>query len=331
MRLYIRKDVAAQMWEYGSSPLAAIPPDPYEQGKIDLVSDLVIGSAGSEPSQFNSPRGMAIATDGSIYVADSRNHRIQHFSATGDYLNSWGSFADSSQGEAPLGSFNEPWGVAVAKDGSVFVSDTWNHRIQKFTADGKPVTAWGVFGQGNEKNGFYGPRGIAIDLKNRIYVADTGNNRVVIFDQNGGYLNQFGSSGVDSGQFSEPVDVFVDSNGLVYVTDTWNQRVQVFAPSTDLSEFLPVAGWNISGWYGTSNENKPYITVDQAGHVFITDPEGYRVIEFEDTSGRFLQTWGSYGTENGQFNLPSGLTGDAQGHIWVSDSGNNRIMRFTLP
>jgi predicted membrane-bound mannosyltransferase/sugar lactone lactonase YvrE len=331
MRLYIRKDLAAQMWEYGSSPMAEIPPDPYEQGKIDLVSDLTIGSAGSEPGLLNAPRGLAVAPDGSIYVADSRNNRIQHYSPAGEYLSGWGAFANSSQGEAPLGSFNEPWGVAVAKDGTVFVSDTWNHRIQKFSPDGKPVIAWGVFGQSNEENGFYGPRGIAIDPEGRIYIADTGNNRVVIYNQDGDYIAQFGSPGVESGQFSEPVDVFVDSNGLIYVTDTWNQRVQVFAPSADMSEFLPVANWSISGWYGASNENKPYITVDQAGHVYITDPEGYRVIEFEGTSGRFLQTWGSYGTESGQFNLPSGIAADSQGYIWVSDSGNNRIMRFSVP
>jgi predicted membrane-bound mannosyltransferase/sugar lactone lactonase YvrE len=331
MRLYIRKDVAAQMWEYGSSPVVEIPPDPYEQGKIELVADLIIGSAGSDPGQLNSPRGLASAPDGSIYVTDSRNHRIQHFSSNGEFINGWGTFEDSSQGEPALGAFNEPWGVAVSKDGSVFVSDTWNHRIQKFTADGKPIKTWGVFGQSADVNGFYGPRGLAISPDGNLYIADTGNNRIVVYDQNGNFLSEFGGPGVDAGQFSEPVDVFVHEDGLVYVTDTWNQRVQLFAPSADLSEFLPVASWSVAGWYGGSNENKPYITVDQEGHTFITDPEGYRVIEFDSTGGNFIQTWGSYGTESGQLNLPSGVAIDSEGRIWVSDSGNNRILRFTLP
>ena len=331
MRLYIRKDVAAQMWEYGSSPVVTIPPDPYEQGKIELVPDMSIGTAPNQSGLLSAPRGLSFAPDGSLYVADSRNNRIQHFSSDGTLLGTWGSFADISQGEAPLGTLNEPWGVAVAKDGSVFVSDTWNHRIQKFSADGKPLMAWGKFGQSTDENGFYGPRGLAIDKEGRLYVADTGNNRIVIFEQDGKYISQFGSPGTEVGQFSEPVDVFIDDNGLVYVTDTWNQRVQVFSPTTDLSQFNPVATWNISGWFGTSNENKPFITVDQPGHVFVTDPEGYRVLEFDGTSGKFIQTWGSYGTEGGQLNLPTGITVDAQGHIWVSDSGNNRILRFTVP
>ena len=331
MRLYIRKDLASQMWEYGSSPLSSIPPDPYEAGKIDLSPDLKIGSTGAEPGQLNAPRELALAPDGSLYVADSRNNRIQHYSSDGTYINGWGSFKDQTQGEAQLGTFNEPWGIAVSKDGSVFVSDTWNHRIQKFSADGKPLTSWGRFGQSTDELGFYGPRGLAFDPEGRLYVADTGNNRISIFDQNGKFISSFGTPGTDSGQFSEPVGVFVDDTGLVYVTDTWNRRVQVFSHNPDLSEFQPIASWNVSGWFGGSNENKPFIAVDQGGHVFITDPEGYRVIEFDGTKGGFVRTWGTYGTEAGQFNLPTGLEVDKLGHIWVSDSGNNRLLRFTIP
>jgi sugar lactone lactonase YvrE len=331
MRLYLRKDIAGQVWEYGSSPVVEIAPDPYEGSKIDLSSDLIIGSSGAESGQFDAPRGLALAPNGNIYVADSRNHRIQYFSPEGTYLGSWGTFADVNQGDAPPGTFNEPWDVAVAKDGSVFVSDTWNHRIQKFTSSGKPVTSWGVFGQSTDADGFYGPRGLAIAPDGYVYVADTGNSRIVVYDQDGNFITEFGSPGIEVGQFSEPVDVYVGADGLVYVTDTWNQRVQVFAPSSDLSEFLPVSDWTISGWYGGSNENKPFIAVDQSGKVYVTDPEGYRVIVFENNAGFFMFTWGSYGSENGQFNLPIGIASDKEGRIWVSDSGNNRLMRFTLP
>ena len=93
MRLYIRKDIAGQIWEYGSSPVVEIPPDPYEGNKIELIADLTIGSQGAGTGQFEAPRELALAPDGSIYVADLRNHRIQHFSRDGRYINSWGSFA----------------------------------------------------------------------------------------------------------------------------------------------------------------------------------------------------------------------------------------------
>jgi streptogramin lyase len=66
------------------------------------------------------------------------------------------------------------------------------------------------------------------------------------------------------------------------------------------------------------------------GHVFITDPDGYRVMEF-NPNGDLLRVWGEFGDTFTSFGLPSGITVDPDGHIWVTDSVYNRIMRFTLP
>jgi len=151
-----------------------------------------------------------------------------------------------------------------------------------------------------------------------------------VFDANGNYLTQFGSAGLDPGQFDEPVGVTLDANGNVYVTDTWNQRVQTFSQSPDGLTFTPLKQWDVVGWYGQSLDNKPFIAVDNVGHVFITDPEGFRVIEYT-TDGQLIQTWGDYGTTPSTFGLAAGIAIDAQGNIWVSDAGNNRIMKFALP
>jgi DNA-binding beta-propeller fold protein YncE len=110
--------------------------------------------------------------------------------------------------------------VAVGPDGSVYVTDTWNARVVKFTAKGKYITSWGFYGQ-DTPEAFWGPRGIAVDSKSRVYVADTGNKRIVVFDSKGAYITQFGTAGLDAGQFDEPVGVAVAFDGTVYVTDTW--------------------------------------------------------------------------------------------------------------
>jgi predicted membrane-bound mannosyltransferase/DNA-binding beta-propeller fold protein YncE len=329
MRLYIRNDIAAQIWNYGVGPVAQ-KESLYKPFITSIAADTVVGTLGTGNAQFNAPRGIAFAPDGSYYVADSRNHRIQHLSANGEVLQIWGVFGDNTLQSAPLGAFNEPWGIAVGPDGSVYVSDTWNHRVQKFSATGQPILSWGTFGQADQNEAFWGPRGLAVDSQGRVYVADTGNKRIVVYDRNGVYLTQFGSDGFSPGQFSEPVSVAIAPDGTVYVTDTWNQRMQSFISTDDGLSFFPLAQWDIDGWNGQSLDNKPFVSVAPNGNVFITDPEGYRVLEFT-SSGQIVRVWGDFGVGLTDFGLASGIAVDKAGRIWVTDAGNHRIMRFTLP
>ena len=84
------------------------------------------------------------------------------------------------------------------------------------------------------------------------------------------------------------------------------------------------------GWSGQSLDNKPFIAVNDDLHVFITDPDGYRVMEFA-SDGTLVRLWGDFGDTSSGFGLVSGIAVDADGRIWVSDSLYNRLMRFTLP
>ncbi len=330
LRLYIRKDVVAQLWDYGSTASATpIQADPYEGKQLALSADQVIGTSGSEPGQFQSPRNLALAPDGTIYVADTNNNRIQHLAADGTVLKVWGTKADISKGEAPGGTFYEPWGIAVGADGSVFVADTWNHRIQKFTTDGQFVNMWGYFGQGDTPFSIWGPRDIAIDSNGHLFVTDTGNKRIVIYDGDGNYISQFGSVGLEPGQFDEPVGVAVDKDGVVYIADSWNQRIQVMTQDTT-GNYVPLNNWEVVAWYGQSLDNKPFLAVDDNGNLFTTDPEGYRVLHFT-TRGTFVNYFGDYGTGANGFNLPTGIITDGKGGLWIADAGNARIMHFTLP
>jgi sugar lactone lactonase YvrE len=336
MRLYVRKDVAGLIWNYGVGPtIAPAAEDPYKPGAITLAADQIFGSERYAPLGLNAPRAIATGVNADFYVADSRNHRILHIASDGSLLHAWGSFADIFSGDAPPGTFNEPWGVAVGPDGSVYVTDTWNHRVQQFTGEGQFIRAWGQYGQPSlnapeSAYWFWGPRGIAVDSQGRVYVADTGNKRIAIFDKDGNYLTEFGTGGFDPGQFDEPVGVVVAPSGTVYVTDTWNQRVQAFIPSQTGDFFLPSLQWDVSGWKGQSLDNKPFLAVGANEHVFITDPEGFRVIEFT-AAGEFVRTWGAFGNGPEEIGLASGIAVDQLGNVWVTDAGNNRILRYRLP
>ncbi|HTX90068.1 MAG TPA: flippase activity-associated protein Agl23 [Anaerolineales bacterium] len=340
MELFIRKDVADQMWEYGIVQQQAAKPDPYLKGIISPSADTIVETSGDAIGAMNAPRGVTIAPDGTLYVADSRNNRIVHLDALGKVINVIGAVSPGCPyqtvppADVPLGTFCEPWAVAVSPDGTtLYVADTWNHRIQKLAADGTPIKAWGTPNYdpiGTGPFGLWGPRGIAVDASGRVFVADTGNKRIVIYDSDGNFVTQFGGGGIDVGQLEEPVGLAFDSAGNLYVADTWNQRIQVFAPDADRTTYTSTLQWEIAGWTGESLDNKPYLAVDQQGHVFATDPESFRVLEFT-TDGQFIHTWGDFGTGPDKFGLTSGIAVDAQGRIWVSDTANNRLMRFTLP
>jgi uncharacterized protein (TIGR03663 family) len=330
-RMYLRKDIAAQIWEYGTSPVTIEPSvDPYEQNTIELNADLILFG---EEYQFNAPRDLAFANDNTFYVTDSRNHRILHLDPDGRLINAWGDYGASDYQAnimAPEGSFNEPWGLGVGPDGSVYVADTWNNRIQKFTADGQFVTMWGQFGAGESPYHFWGPRGVAVDDQGRVFVTDTGNKRVVIFDSDGNHLADFGGAGLGVGQFDEPVGIEVDDQGRLYIADTWNKRIQIMIPFNDMLSYPSHITWDINAWYGESLDNKPFLAIDQAYRTYVADPIMGRILVF-DQNGNFLLTWGGFGAGTDEIGIAAGIAVDADGFVWVSDAGNNRLMRFRVP
>jgi DNA-binding beta-propeller fold protein YncE len=255
-------------------------------------------------------------------VADTANSRLVKFDSEGKLLAAW-SQGRTPEGQAPPApnTFIEPWGVAVDSEGNVYVADTWNHRVQKFDAQGQFLLEWGAPGVAADgPDRFWGPRGIAISPDGQVYVTDTGNRRVVVFDGNGRFLFEFGGEG-EAG-LNEPVGLALGPEGQVYVADTWNGRVAVFS---EAGEFM--RSWPVQAWAGESLDNKPYLAVDSRGQVYVTDPEGYRVIVFSN-DGQPLGTFGQYGPEPDAFGLPVGIVIGLDDSVWVSDAGNNRLARF---
>jgi len=292
-----------------------------------------VGNWGSRDGEFDTPRGIAVDSDGNVYVADTNNDRIQKFGSNGNFITKWGSYGSGDS------EFNEPWGVAVDSDGNVYVADKSNHRIQKFDSSGNHLATWGSCGSGNGQ--FNRPRGVAVDSGGNIYVADTNNHRIQKLDSNGGFKTKWGTFGFGDGQFYLPGDVAVDSGGNVYVADSWNDRIQKFDSNGN-----HLATW---GSYGSGNGEfyDPWgVAVDSGGNVYVADSSNDRIQKF-DSSGALLGWWGLddlgdtrwhdpdterignyYGLGDGQFWFPEEMAVDSDGNIYVADTLNDRIQKI---
>jgi sugar lactone lactonase YvrE len=365
----------------------------------------VLGSFGKEGSgegQFKEPGALAFAPSGSIYVADTGNSRIEEFTKPGTYLGQFGSEGSGTS------QFNRPYGVAVAPGGGMYIADTENNRVQRWEGSpaglnlihttiydpytGKAIEtrtpaagpseesstytfkfAFGSKGSGNGQ--LNEPHGIAVAPNGTTYVADTANNRVQGFNATGEYLTQFGQKGSGNGQFSKPEGIAIAANGNIYVADTGNNRVQEF---NEKGEYITQFGRT-----GEGELNAPAgITISASGNIYVLNRQSSkRVSEFtekgeyirkfgeengsntcefgllkeprgitvasnsvvdvastgSDCIGKYAETgghggfFGSEGSGNGQFNKPGAIAAGTNKTLYVADTGNNRVQEFSNP
>jgi DNA-binding beta-propeller fold protein YncE len=169
-------------------------------------------------------RPTAVAIDDArklLYVSDTGAHRVQVFGLEeGKLVRTIG-----KRGAEP-GAFNFPEGLAVGKDGRLYVVDALNFRYEVFDAEGKFLAAHGRIGQ--EPGAFARPKGIALDPDGHVYVSDAAFCNVQVFDEDGKLLIWIGGPGGAPGQFQIAEGVFVDAADRVFVVDQTNHRVQRF-------------------------------------------------------------------------------------------------------
>jgi DNA-binding beta-propeller fold protein YncE len=161
----------------------------------------------------DSPRGLAIGSDGTVYVMSGARERVLKFSNEGALQGFWGSpgFDD--------GEFHDPRDIDLDSQNNVYVADA--DRIQKFTSDGVFLLKWTGLGEG--------VRCIATDLADNIYVTDFKFAKVKKFTCNGVYLTEWGSYGVDDGEFGSVNGIATGPGREIYVGDTSLHRIQKFA------------------------------------------------------------------------------------------------------
>jgi prepilin-type N-terminal cleavage/methylation domain-containing protein len=201
-------------------------------------------SAGSGNGMFSAPQSLAVDSGGNLWVVDKSNSRVQEFSASGSWRMTIGggpsctgcasATSCTCTASAASGYFTNPTGIALDAAGTVWVSDTGNNRLEKFTTSGGYAGSVGTYGSGN--GNLNAPSGLAVDGNGNVWVMDAGNHRLEEFSAAGAYLNSSGASGTGNGQFGGTGGYpLIDGTNQLFVSDTGNNRVQIF---------------NLSGAYG---------------------------------------------------------------------------------
>lgn len=252
------------------------------------------------------PVNAKIDSSGRLWVLDSANSRLTYAADGESARQGWGGVGAGNT------EFRNPEGLAVSGE-DVYVADTWNHRVSRFTRAGE----WK-----GSVTGFMGPRGVAVGKDGSVWVSDTGNHRVVKYDAALQNETVVGKPGSEAGEFQGPVGIAVGPSGAVYVADTGNRRIQALDAN---GKFL--RQWKVP-WFEKTWMVQVEVGPDET--VYVTNPDASEVVSFSKTGapGR------SWKTDDAGLNLvrPVGLGIDREKKIlYVSDAAANRVSKIQLP
>jgi sugar lactone lactonase YvrE len=290
-------------------------------------------ASGTATGEFKSNYGVCVNDNNDVYVADTSNNRIQMFTKDGAFVTSWGPSSGVVHGHAN-GQLYLPYAIAASADGTVFVADTYNERIQQFSVSGTYVTSWGkaASATGTGPGEFCTAVGIAADRAGFVYVADQYNHRVQKFSSNGTYVSALGTVGVSgtaAGVFYRPYGVCVDLTGNIFVSDLGNNRIQKFTSAMAYAtSWGPSSG--VASGSGLGQFQLPIgISVDVTGNVYVADNSNCRIQKFNN-DGVYLASWGASGSGNGEFDRPAHCALGVSGEFYVADRYLNRIQKFDV-
>ena len=182
---------------------------------------------------------------------------VHRFTAAGEFLQRWG-----TDGFGP-GQFDSPAGVAVDRAGNVYVADSNNNRVQKFSSTGRFIRQWGSMGDGLLR----GPTDVAVDPQGTVYVVDSRNRKVQKFSSTGAFLGKWGSpkaSPRGESSFEHPSEIAVDREGRVYVVGDLGDEIQIFARDGTF-----ITQWEGDSWRQRIGYSPRAIATDNQNHVYV--------------------------------------------------------------
>jgi sugar lactone lactonase YvrE len=324
----------------------------------------VLGDGGPATSAYLfSPQGLAVASNGDVYVADTSNNRIRKIAAaTGIITTVAGNGTAGYNGDniaATSAALSAPQGVALDASDNLYIADSTNNRVRMVSATTGVITT--VAGNGSAGyNGdniaatsaeLYGPAAMALDASGNLYIADAFNERVRKVAASTGVITTVAGNGTKgyngdniaatSAELYQPEGIVLDASGNLYVSDTFNARVRMVAAST--GTITTVAGNGTAGYNGdsiaaTSAElyEPGALAFDSSGNLYIGDGINHRV---RKVASGIITTFAGNGTfgysgDGGaataaEVSDPSALAFDAHGRLYLTDQ--SAVVRVVYP
>ncbi len=304
----------------------------------------------ADRSRFNWPTGVAVDSEGVIYVADFSNNLIRSIGKDGHVSTIAGSgrpgFADGKGREAAL---RGPDNITIDGNGNLLFADADNYRIRKIDNKNVVTTVAGTgssgYRDGKTDEAMFGyPTGVAVDGEGNIYVADRRSHTVRKISADGtvrtiagnGHPGLVGGKGMAS-HLREPVSVAVDGYGIVYIADSGNNVIR----KVDLDGSVTIlAGSGRAGYRDGRGKGARFawptgIAIDPMGNIYVCDSRNNRIRRITPDGMVSTVAGGTHpGHSNGpgylaRLNFPTGIYVDRLGTIYVADSGNNVIRKIT--
>ncbi len=334
---------------------AVLNPD----GSIASVDQHFIDNPGFRPGQHQAPYGLAVdPVSGNVYVADTDRRGIDLYDPSGTFLLEWGSQGDG------VNRFQYPSRVAVRSDGRVYVADTWSNHIvvDSVNTSTRAVTELGTFGSFGAGAGckmkqphgmawWYGPDGTDSIADDRLFVVDANNKQIDVYGSDPmasvygpgcNWLYSFGMGGTGPTNFTgdlrglaiDAADPESETGAAVYVVDAAGNRIRKFeTDGTWLRTFGVTAANATTPEPGAFSDGGREITVDGHHRVWVGDMPGFRFQVFDGVTGQVVTTVpqvpGGYSPPpTGGFNGPRGVAIDAAGNRFVTDTYNQRVVKY---
>ena len=287
----------------------------------------IIAGDGS-PLVLSDPFGVAVAADGTIYVADAgESNRIRKLSPDGKVSTLAGGSEGFADGAGAAASFNTPSALALGPDGNLYVADTGNNRIRKITPDGKVSTVAGngtagyVDGPAAQAQ-FNGPIGLAVSVRGDIYVADTYNDVIRMITTEGevttiagGGMPGYADGEQKTALFDTPSGIIVVEDSSLIVADTGNGRLRKVSAEGNVTT-LTISGEELSRPVGLAFSHDHFL--------YVTELDESRVVQVApDGVARVIAT---------QFNQPTGIAIGPRinkpTELFVADSGDYLVRKL---